>query len=64
MRYKVVEDKKYGYFHVMYKKYWFSMWRYARAPRTKYSTYRHVWCWTTRKGAETFIGLQLREQNG
>lgn len=63
MRYKVVEDKRYGFFHVMYKRFWFSSWRYCRAPKSKFATYRHVWTWETKKGAEIFIGLQLKEAN-
>jgi hypothetical protein len=63
VKYKIVEDKRHGFFHVMYRRYWFSAWRYCRAPRTKLSTYRHIWTWETRKAAEIFIGLELKEAN-
>lgn len=61
MKYKVVKDQYRG-FNVMFKKHWYSRWKYCRSPKTKYSKFQHVWHWDTEKGVQTFINQQFKDE--
>lgn len=62
MKFKVVYDYRHNRYCVMKKKNWYSRWKYARAPKTKWVSedYAHIWHWDTEKGAQAFINQEVK----
>ena len=60
MKFKIIEDR--GHYCVMYKKYFFSFWKYCRAPKTSFvqTDFNHIWFWNTKRGAQAFINQELK----
>jgi len=61
MNYKIVKGP--SKYHVMYKKHWWSRWKYCRRPKGQApnDNFAYVWQWDTERGAQAYINECLRE---
>jgi len=61
MNYKIVKGP--SKYHVMYKKHWWSRWKYCRRPKGQApnDNFAYVWQWDTERGAQAYINGCLKE---
>lgn len=52
MKYTIEKGQEEKKFYVLYKKNWFSRWKYVRNKSNK------VWEWKTEKGAKNYIDVK------
>lgn len=61
MKFKIVKDHEFKYYHVMYKKRWFNFWRYC-TTKNEIGKFSQILFWESKEKAQDYIDFLTKNK--